>query len=141
MSGRETRQPRGTTNDDRPIATLGLTHLALTVLDLAKSVRFYQQVLGARITYRDPEHVEIQTPGASDFIALEQGPRKARTRPSRVGVQHFGFRLQSPDEIRHAVATLKRAGATVLEEGEFSPGHPFVFARDPDGYVLEFWFE
>lgn len=32
------------------------------------------------------------------------------------------------------------AGA-VTEQGEFVPGEPYLFARDPEGYTLELWFE
>jgi len=33
------------------------------------------------------------------------------------------------------------AGGTVVEQGEFCPGEPYVFARDRDGYLIEIWFE
>jgi hypothetical protein len=29
----------------------------------------------------------------------------------------------------------------VTEQGEFVPGEPYLFARDPDGYLFEVWFE
>ncbi len=27
------------------------------------------------------------------------------------------------------------------EHGEFVPGEPYVFAADPDGYIVELWYE
>jgi catechol 2,3-dioxygenase-like lactoylglutathione lyase family enzyme len=57
------------------------------------------------------------------------------------GVTHFGFRLTSPDDIDAAVEQLTAAGAEISERGEFVPGEPYVFAKDPDGYVIEVWYE
>jgi catechol 2,3-dioxygenase-like lactoylglutathione lyase family enzyme len=57
------------------------------------------------------------------------------------GVQHFGFRLTSPRAIARAAELVQRAGGTVTDHGEFVPGEPYLFARDPDGYVIEIWYE
>jgi ketosteroid isomerase-like protein len=56
-------------------------------------------------------------------------------------VQHLGFRLVRPGDIDAAAAAVRTAGGEVIEQGEFVPGEPYLFARDPDGYVVEIWFE
>jgi catechol 2,3-dioxygenase-like lactoylglutathione lyase family enzyme len=64
-------------------------------------------------------------------------------RPARSGgpIAHFGFRLTSPDAIDHAAALVTSAGGTVVEQGEFVAGEPYLFARDRDGHLLEIWYE
>ena len=57
------------------------------------------------------------------------------------GVAHFGFRLTDPADIDRAAAAVRKAGGTVVEQGEFVPGEPYLFARDLDGYMLEIWYE
>jgi catechol 2,3-dioxygenase-like lactoylglutathione lyase family enzyme len=57
------------------------------------------------------------------------------------GITHFGFRLKRPEDIALAVAEVERAGGKVLRKGEFSPGFPFAYVHDPDGYEIEIWFE
>jgi catechol 2,3-dioxygenase-like lactoylglutathione lyase family enzyme len=86
------------------IATHGLTHLALSVRDPDRALRFY----------------DAGAPG---------------------GIIHFGFRLTRPEDIDAAVALVERAGGTVSSKGEFAPGLPYAFVRDPDGYEIEIWFE
>jgi catechol 2,3-dioxygenase-like lactoylglutathione lyase family enzyme len=57
------------------------------------------------------------------------------------GIIHFGFRLTRPEDIQSAVETVQRAGGTVTSRGEFAPGFPYAFVRDPDGYEIEIWYE
>ena len=55
------------------------------------------------------------------------------------GFFHFGFTFDDPREVRDLRAEFGRAG---LEEVEFwdEPGYVSVKTRDPDGYVVEaFW--
>lgn len=121
-----------------PVRTLGLTHLALAVRDPRTSFAFYQRVLGVRATYRDEDSIEVQTPGGRDFLVFV---RRARSAGQAGGLEHFGFRLRRPADIEKAVEAVKAAGGRIRERGEFSPGHPFVFFHDPDGYEVEIWYE
>jgi catechol 2,3-dioxygenase-like lactoylglutathione lyase family enzyme len=120
------------------IKTHGLTHISLAVRDPDRSLRFYKEVFGVKEYYRDAESIQVQGPGPHDVIAFE---KKASQAGKSGGVAHFGFRLQNAQDIDAAVAEIKRAGGTIIKQGEFAPGFPFVFVKDPDGYEIEIWFE
>ena len=120
------------------IETHGLTHISLAVSDPQKSLEFYAQVFGVREYYRDHGQIQVQGPGPFDVLAFERDPDNAGLRG---GIAHFGFRLKTPEDISHAVAEVQRAGGTLLRQGEFSPGYPFAYVADPDGYEIELWFE
>jgi catechol 2,3-dioxygenase-like lactoylglutathione lyase family enzyme len=120
------------------IKTHGLTHISLRVRDLERSLRFYSQVFGVREYYRDDESVQVLGPGPHDVIAFERQPDGAG---KTGGITHFGFRLTRPQDIDAAVREVERAGGTVLRRGEFSPGFPYAYVHDPDGYEIEIWFE
>jgi catechol 2,3-dioxygenase-like lactoylglutathione lyase family enzyme len=121
-----------------PVKTHGLTHVALAVHDPQRSMRFYQDVLGAVAVYESDDFVQVQTPGSRDVIVFERKPRLAG---KSGGVVHFGFRLQRPEDIQHAEDVVRKAGGTIKERGEFVPGEPYVFFNDPDGYEVEIWYE
>jgi catechol 2,3-dioxygenase-like lactoylglutathione lyase family enzyme len=120
------------------IKTHGLSHVALSVLDLDRSLAFYRSVFGVREYFRNESTVQVLGPGQYDVLAFEKRPDGAGV-PG--GIIHFGFRLTRPQDIEAAVAAVEGAGGTVTSRGEFAPGLPFAFVRDPDGYEIEIWFE
>jgi len=121
------------------IKTYGLTHTALPVADLDRAIRFYQALLGAEVRFRNENGAEITTPGCHDVISLQKAKDGATGEMGLLG--HIGFRLQSPEDIEALAAAVEAAGGTVADKGHFTPEEPYVFAKDPDGYVIELWYE
>lgn len=121
-----------------PVPTYGLTHVALAVRDVRRSLRFYRDVLGAVTVYEEAGFAQAQTPGSRDVLVFERKPQQAGRAG---GVAHFGFRLRKAADIARAIDAIEAAGGTVKEHGEFVPGEPYVFFTDPDGYEVEIWFE
>ena len=121
-----------------PVQTYGLTHVALAVSDPARSLRFYQALLGVVPVFESDDFVQAQTPGTRDVLVFERRPSEAG---SRGGIAHFGFRLRRPEDITRALTALQGAGGEIRDHGEFVPGEPYVFFADPDGYEVEIWYE
>lgn len=120
------------------IATYGLTHLALAVPDVERAFGFYEAVFGMVAVYRSDEFLQAQTPGARDALVFE---RSAAVPAGPGAVAHFGFRLVDPAGIATAAERVVQAGGEVVEQGEFVPGEPYLFAKDRDGNVVEIWYE
>lgn len=119
------------------VRTHGLTHISLAVADPERSLRFYETVFGVEEYYRDETNIQARGPGM-DILAFELD-RKQAGRDG--GIRHFGFRLVDPKDIDEAVETALAAGATLVSRGEFAPGYPYAYVRDPDGYEIEIWYE
>lgn len=124
--------------DPTPVRTWGLTHIALAVPDVDVAFSFYESVFGMTAVYRDEKFVQAQTPGTRDVLVFERSTEPAG---QTGGIAHFGFRLRDPSDIDRAADLVREAGGTIQEQGEFVPGEPYLFARDPNGYLLEIWFE
>src|SRR6478672_3197293 len=120
------------------IPTRGLTHLALKVSDAERAFGFYRDVFGTVAVYRGEGFVQAQTPGAWDLLVFEEQPEAAA---DTGGIAHFGFRLVDPRDIEEAARAVEAAGGQVVSRGEFVPGEPYLFCRDPDGYDVEIWYE
>jgi catechol 2,3-dioxygenase-like lactoylglutathione lyase family enzyme len=120
------------------IETYGLTHVALAVRDVKRSLRFYRKVFGMVAVYRSDDFIQAQTPGSRDVLVFEKSVARAG---KRGGIAHFGFRLVDPADIDKAARAVEAAGGKILRSGEFVPGETYLFVEDPDGYEVEIWFE
>jgi glyoxylase I family protein len=120
------------------VETHGLNHISLHVADLERALAFYREVFGVSEYFRDEKTVQVKGPGPHDILVFEQHDRDVGV---HAGVSHFGFRLKDPVDIDAAVEEAERAGGKLIRRGEFSPGFPYAFVSDPDGYVIEIWYE
>ena len=120
------------------VATYGLTHIALAVSDVDRAFAFYERVFGMVVVYREETFLQAQTPGSREVLVFERGTRGVG---ASGGIAHFGFRLRKPASIHQAAQLVVEAGGAIVEQGDFVPGEPFLFARDLDGYLLEIWYE
>jgi len=121
-----------------PVATFGLTHLAIGVADPARAFAFYQRVFGMVAVYTRNDFIQAQTPGARDILVFQRSSGRVGETGS---IAHFGFRLVRASDIGDAVAAVREAGGTILETGEFVPGEPYAFIRDLDAYMVEIAYE
>jgi catechol 2,3-dioxygenase-like lactoylglutathione lyase family enzyme len=53
------------------------------------------------------------------------------------GILHFGFALTDDQSLDATIDEVIFAGGTLMKRGEFRPGLPFAYVRDPDGYEIE----
>jgi len=116
------------------IRTYGLTHIALPVKDVHRTALFYEKVFGVKAMYRRPGFIQVQTPGSRDILVFEEGAPAG-------GSIHFGFRLTEPADPDELARIVLAAGGSVKDKGSFGPGEPYLFFYDPDGYLVEIFFE
>ena len=119
--------------------TYGLTHIALGVTDLQRTKKFYMDVLDMQIMYDTDAFIQLTTPGSNDIIVFEKSNKKELHLTG--GIAHFGFRLKEVTDFDEVLARVIKSGAEIVETGEFVPGSPYVFFKDPDGYEIEIWYE
>jgi catechol 2,3-dioxygenase-like lactoylglutathione lyase family enzyme len=117
------------------IKTRGLRHININVRDVKRSLRFYRRVFGMKEMFRDGPLVFLTTPGGGDILTL--CPAGKSDPVAGGGVSHFGWKIANKKELDRAADEIKRAGGKVISRGEHAPGHPFLYFKDPDGYVIE----
>jgi catechol 2,3-dioxygenase-like lactoylglutathione lyase family enzyme len=110
------------------------------VKDVDASIAFYNAVFGVRVMYRSPGFGQIQTLDSNDIIVFEEKNDESDLIGRSGGILHFGFRLRIADDLVAIASRLLMRGI-ITEQGEFCPGEPYVFFRDPDGYLVEVWYE
>jgi catechol 2,3-dioxygenase-like lactoylglutathione lyase family enzyme len=119
--------------------TYGLTHLAVAVRNVTRTKEFYHQVFGMEIMYDQEGFVQMTTPGCHDILVFEE--KKNALIGNSGGIAHFGFRLKAAQDINEIKQKIIAAGGKIVDQGEFVPGSPYVFFKDPDDYEVEVWYE
>lgn len=119
--------------------TYGLTHLAIAVRDINRTLEFYQKVFDMQVMYHHDGFIQLTTPGCNDILVFEEKDNKQIGNSG--GIAHFGFRLRQPGDIDDILNKLIEAGGKIIDKGEFVPGSPYIFFKDPDGYDVEVWYE
>ena len=133
-----------TTPEDLPFNITKIGHVVLRCTDMERSVKFYTDVLGFRVTDVYPE---TMIPGRMVFmrcnndhhgVALVGGIDKPSPNEE---LHHMAFEVDSLDEVLRAREHLKKHDVTILFEGRRRAGVQIaVEFLDPDGHWLEiFW--
>jgi catechol-2,3-dioxygenase len=52
--------------------TYGLTHLAIAVNDVDRTMKFYQEVFDMQTMYHEKGFVQLTTPGCNDILVFEE---------------------------------------------------------------------
>jgi len=135
----ELKRPHGT-----PFQLRKIGHVALFVSDVERSVRFYVDVLGFRIS---DLYQEDMMPGGAAFIRLNTDHhgialfKATQDRDPGAGLHHMAFEVGSLDEVFRARDHLRKHGVPIHFEGRRRAGVQIaVEFRDPDGHNLEvYW--
>ena len=118
--------------------TYGLSHIAIAVSDLDRTLAFYKNVFEVEVMYHKENFLQVTTPGSNDIIVFE---KKKADYGHTGSIAHFGFRLRNAKDIDEMAARVSQAGGTIIAQGEFVSGEPYIFFKDPDGYEVEIAYE
>lgn len=131
--------------DTAPFQLRGLDHLVLRIVDEARMLAFYRDVLGAQEERRMEHYGLIQLRAGAALIDLVtiDGPlgRAGGAAPGAAGrnVDHFCLRIE-PFDVAALRAHLARHGVAVEEVATRygADGYgPSIYLRDPEGNTVE----
>ena len=115
--------------------TIKFRHVTLSVKDLDESIKFYREVVGLEITERFPAGPGMEIVFLADgdtAVELISGGAEASA-----GAVILGFESASLED---TMALLKEKGYQFKEKViSPDPKTRFFFAKDPDGYNVQFF--
>lgn len=124
--------------------TTGLHHIIMTVSDVERSRRFYEDVLGFETRPRggDPARGFVFASGGVMYF-LVPSPQPVpgdRFSEFRIGLDHLAFAAPSRKDLHELADLLIKAGVDTKGVEQFGEtGFWYVAFRDPDNIQLEYW--
>jgi glyoxylase I family protein len=121
-----------------------ITHVALTVSDLKRSVPWYQALFGVEPVIDEdtgPFHHVVWLLGGQTLVGLHQFPNSSSNEAfseSRPGLDHLAFACANRSELEGWEARLGELGVKCggIVDAPYGSGLSF---RDPDNIALEFF--
>ncbi|MSP23930.1 MAG: VOC family protein [Myxococcales bacterium] len=110
-----------------------LNHVNLVVSDVDEAARYYQETFGMELAFREGDFVFLSC-GTSD-LALVKGQPLIHRR------FHFGFRVDTREEVDAWLARLRERGAEIVHGPQDYGGYYTFSTLDPDSYAIEIYFE
>jgi catechol 2,3-dioxygenase-like lactoylglutathione lyase family enzyme len=126
----------------RPVQTTGVDHLALICSELERTIAFYTEVLGMRLTRilknRDEPtstHIFLDM-GGGNQLAFFDFPEKGAGRTARgVGSMHHVALKTQPEKMRDILGRLDERHIPYSMHG--TPDAGSIYVRDPDEILVE----
>ena len=91
--------------------TYGLTHLAIAVNDLERTLNFYQAVFDMKLMYQEKNMIQLTTPGCNDILVFQRTEEPV----DDLKVDRSGCRIQSAKEDGRSVDSYDRDRAAWLD--------------------------
>ncbi|GAA4575895.1 VOC family protein [Planotetraspora kaengkrachanensis] len=117
-----------------------LNHAVLYVRDVARSVAFYQEVLGFRVVNTFPGAAFLQASGSTndhDLGLFQIGPQAGPSAAGRstVGLYHLAWEVDTLTELQRVSVKLAESGSLVGASDHSTT--KALYAKDPDGIEFE----
>jgi catechol 2,3-dioxygenase-like lactoylglutathione lyase family enzyme len=144
----ESDNQEGSSRMTAPFAVRKLGHAVIYVSDVARSRRFYTEVLGFKISDDYPPSMSpegfvfLRCNGDHHCLALVGGGAAGDGKRGDKTLHHLAFELATLDEVFRARDHLKKQGIQFTFEGRRRAGcQVSVEFLDPDGHHLELYWD
>lgn len=119
----------------------GINHITIRVNRIDRSEEFYGSVLGFELVRKMGQSMAVYKIGDEDTLVIVEAETSYDPNSRDFRVDHFGFYLNSSEEVDEMAVYLRDKEVTILSGPANRKKGRFLFASDPDGNLIEFFHE
>jgi glyoxylase I family protein len=118
----------------------GLAHATLTVSDIERTKKFYEDLFDTTFEMDDEKVFSLVTVGIPVwFVQWSKQKSGDRFDETRIGLDHIAFKLENVSVLEKIIERLKDMGVETKGFQKFAGKYPYVAFRDPDNIQTEFF--
>ncbi len=119
----------------------GINHITIRVNDIKKAENFYGEILGFELQRKMGKSMAVYNVGDEDTLVLVEAETSYDPTSRDFRVDHFGFFLDNAEQVDEIAEYFREQEVTILSGPANRKNGRFVFVSDPDGNMLEFFYE
>ena len=119
----------------------GINHITIRVNDIKRAEEFYGNLLGFELVRKMGQSMAVYQVGTEDTLVLVEAETSYDPSSRDYRVDHFGFYLDSPEEVDELAEFFRENEVTILSGPANRKRGRFLFISDPDGNMIEFFYE
>ncbi|MFH5831173.1 VOC family protein [Halalkalibaculum sp. DA3122] len=119
----------------------GLNHITIRVNDIERAEEFYGEILGFELVRKMGKSMAVYQVGEEDTLVLVEAETSYDPNSRDYRVDHFGFYVDSPEEVDEMAEYFKEQEVSILSGPANRKRGRFVFISDPDGNMIEVFYE
>lgn len=119
----------------------GINHITIRVNDIERAEEFYGEILGFELIRKMGKSMSVYQIGEEDTLVLVEAETSYDPTSRDYRVDHFGFYLDSEEEVDEMAAYFREQEVSILSGPANRKRGRFVFISDPDGNMIEFFYE
>lgn len=119
----------------------GINHITIRVNDIERAEEFYGDILGFELVRKMGQSMAVYQVGEEDTLVLVEAETSYDPASRDYRVDHFGFYLDSEEEVDELTEYFRENEVSILSGPANRKRGRFVFISDPDGNMLEFFYE
>lgn len=119
----------------------GINHITIRVNDIERAEEFYGDILGFELIRKMGKSMSVYQVGEEDTLVLVEAETSYDPTSRDYRVDHFGFYLESEDKVDEMAEYFREQEVSILSGPANRKRGRFVFISDPDGNMIEFFYE